>query len=218
MTSAAALLSVRSKLDDDAVGVKSILNENLSRSAIGNQVGGGNKSFVLNNKRIIGAVSPSPTTLIVTADGTVVTQATEDDVRGRFTLTNAPATSLFATYDFQYFTDAELTQIINDGLNFVSCTDITTLNPGLTDALIYKAASDGAAKIAMRTGLYYNQSAGGKAAQKGTIADKFLKLSQQYMKQAVDERAAFYGPRKGASTSPASANAALRSPVWPPRR
>ena len=212
MTSAAALLSVRSKLDDDAVGVKSILNENISRSAIGNQVGSGNKSFVLNNKRIITG------TLIVTADGAVVTQATEDDVRGRFTLTNAPATSLFATYDFQYFTDAELTQIINDGLNFVSCTDITTLNPGLTDALIYKAASDGAAKIAMRTGLYYNQSAGGKAAQKGTIADKFLKLSQQYMKQAVDERATFYGPRKGASTSPASANAALRSPVWPPRR
>ena len=212
MTSAAALLSVRSKLDDDAVGVKSILNENISRSAIGNQVGSGNKSFVLNNKRIITG------TLIVTADGAVVTQATEDDVRGRFTLTNAPATSLFATYDFQYFTDAELTQIINDGLNFVSCTDITTLNPGLTDALIYKAASDGAAKIAMRTGLYYNQSAGGKAAQKGTIADKFLKLSQQYMKQAVDERATFYGPRKGASTSPASASLALRSPVWPPRR
>ena len=215
MTTASAILSVRSKLDDDVNGVKSVLNENLSRSAIGNQVGSGNKSFVLNNKRVY---NPGTTTLIVTVDGSVVTQATEDDVRGRFTLTVAPATSCFATYDFQFFTDAELTQIINDGLNFVSVTDITTLDQGLTDALIYKCAADGASKIATRTGQLYNQSACGKAAQKGTIADKFLKLAVYYMKCAEDQRAAFYGPRKGASTSPASGRVTLKNRPYEPRR
>jgi len=220
MQTSDAILSVRSRLDDDATGVKSVLNEDLRKSAIGNQVGSGNKSFVLNNKRIIGAIlSPAtPSTLVVTVDVSVVSVASEDDTRGRFTLTVAPVTSCLATYDFQFFTDAELTQIVNDALGFVSVTTISNLVSGLSDALIYKAASDGASKIAARTGQYYNATAGGKSHQKGTIADKFLKLADYYAKLAVQERAAFYGPRKGAATSPASGRVTLTSKPYTPRR
>ena len=220
MTIADAILSVRSRLDDDAAGVKSVLNENLSRSALGNQVGSSNKSFQLNNRRIVGAIATPATasTLVVTADGSVVAVATEDDVRGRFTLSAAPTTSCFATYDFQFFTDAELTQIVNDALGFVSAALVADVVTGLTDALIYKAASDAAGKIASRTGLYYNMAAGGKSAQKGTISDKFRALAKDFFERATAERTAFYGPRKGASTSPASGTVTLTQKVWTPRR
>ena len=213
-----AIASVRSRLDDDEAGVKSVLRENLSRSTIGNQVGNRNKTFVLNNRRIIGAAGTSPSTLAVEADGSVVAVSSEDDVRGRFVLTNAPATSLFATYDFQFFTDAELTQIVNDALGFVSVTAIGSVVAGLWDALIYKAASDAASKIAARTGLYYNQAAGTKRADKGTIAEKYRLLAKDFFERATAERDQFYGPRKGAATAPAAGRISPNITPWTPRR
>ena len=218
MTTSDAILSVRSKLDDDTSGAKSVLNENLSKSAVGNQVGGGNKSFVLNNKRVIGASGATPSTLAVMVEDSVVSVASEDNVRGRFTLTNAPTTSCFATYDFQFFTDAELTQIVNDALGFVSVTDISQMDPGLKDALVYKAASDAAFKIASRTGQYYDQSAGGKSARKSTISDKFRQLAKDLFERATAERTAFYGERKGAATAQASGRITLKDRPYQPRR
>lgn len=184
---------------DDSPASKSILQENLARSRYGNQVGGGNKNFAVGNTRLISG------TLAVVSDGATVTPASIDLFRGRFVLTVAPASSLLATYDFEFFTDTELTVFLENAASFVSTTDLTfvSVDTGLGDAIVYKAASDAAFALSARSSPYYNAGAGGKSSQKGDISKKYRDLAEDLFGRATKERDAFYGPRKGMATSPA---------------
>lgn len=199
---------------DDVAGDKSIFKENLRRSVAGDQVDGTNKSFQLNNRRVVTG------TLSVSADGAAfTTPASEDVARGRFTLASAPATSLKATYDFQFFTDAEATVFLNQAVDFIDgLTDPALVPAGLVDAFIKKAASDACYALATRTTPLYNASAGGKVLDKDNIAVKYRQKAKDLLEQAVAERTAFYGDRKGQSSSPAYGSLATTQKPWTPRR
>lgn len=193
---------------DDVAGGKSIFKENLARSRFGNQVGGGNVAFQLNNTRVVAG------TLSVSKDGgSFAAAATEDDLRGRFTFASAPATAALATYDFLFFTDAEITTLLENSASFVGTTDATfaTVDPGLGDALVYKAASDAARALVTRTAPYYDAGAGGKSARKGAISPKYAALAKDLLAAAVAERLAFYGERKGAASAPAYGSVSPKS-------
>lgn len=219
--SVADLLARVRQAIDDVNGAKSILQENLTRSRFGNQVNGANKSFQLANTRII---NPGTSTLFVSADGgAFVAAATEDDFRGRFTLAAAPATSLFATYDFQFFTDAELTVFLENAASYVGTTDATfaSVDPGLGDALVYKAGSDAARALSLRNAPYYDVGAGGKTVRKGDVGKKYRDLAKDLIESAKAEREAFYGDRKGQASSPAYGRSSPTSRIvspYTPRR
>lgn len=216
MATANDLLTRVRILIDDQAGDKSVFKENLARSIQGNQVGSGNLSFQLNNRRLIA------TSLSVLADGSAATVSSSADqaLRGRFTITSsAPSSSCFATYDFQFFTDTELTDFVNQAADFVEgVSDVTTVQVGLLDALVLKAASDACFALASRSGSLYNAAAGGKSAQKGDISRKYKDLAKDLFDRAVAEREAFYGPRKGQASSPASGKFATKQTPWTPRR
>lgn len=202
---------------DDVAGGKTVFKENISRSVWGNQVTTGNKSFRLNNQRI--AVIASVSTLLVSADGAAyAAAATEDDFRGIFTLASSPATSLFAQYDWTYFTDAELTDFINQAADFVGVSDPTTVPVGMIDALVFKAGSDASFALSARRAGLYNAGAGGKTAQKGDISKKYKDLAKDLFDRATAERLAFYGTRKGKSSSPSYGKFATKQRPWTPRR
>lgn len=200
-------------LIDDVAGDKSVFKENLTRSVIGNQVDGASKNFQLNNRRIVA------TTLQVSADGAAFAPAaSEDDLRGRFTLSTAPATSLLATYDFQFFNDTEITDFLTQAGSFVGSDDITQVATGLLDALVFKAASDAARALSMRSAPFFTAAAGGKSMQKGDISKKYADLANKLLDAATAERQAFYGDRKGLASSPAYGQFATRQTPWTPKR
>ncbi len=215
MSDANTLIARIRILIDDAAGSKSIFRENLSRSLGGNQVGGGNQSFQSNNKRLING------SLIVVTDGSAASiDATSAELfRGRFRITTtAPTTSCFVTYDFLFFIDDEVTEFLNGACSFVGIEDVTAVPLGLLDALCKKAASDACYSLATRAAPYYNASAGGKSAEKGDISRKYREKGKDLFDQAVAERTAFYGSRKGEASSPASGSFALKNNPYTPRR
>lgn len=200
-------------LIDDVAGDKSVFKENLTRSIIGNQVDGSNKSFQLNNKRLVAGI------LTVSIDGgAFATPASEDTGHGRFTTGTAPASALLAIYDFQFFTDTEITDFLTQAGSFVGADDVTQVATGLLDALVFKAASDACQALSVRTVPFFNASAGGKSMDKNEIAKKYAALSDSLFKKAVAERLAYYGDRKGEASSPAYGQFATKQTPWTPRR
>lgn len=218
MATAADLLIRCRTLIDDLSGDKSVFKENLVRSNLGNQVDGANTSFKLNNNRI--SIVASVAVLQVSKDGgSYAAPATVDAAHGTFTLAAAPTTSLFATYDWQYFTDAEITDFLTQAGDFVEAvTDISTVPVGLLDALVFKAASDACFALSARRAGLYDAAAGGKSASKGDISKKYRELAKDLFDRAVAERAAFWGPRKGEATAPAYGKFATNQNPWTPRR
>lgn len=205
---------------DDVAGDKSVFRENLGRSINGNQVTLGSP-YQLNNKRVAAG------SLTVNVDGGGFKAigsgggqypGTEDDARGRFTLVTPAASSLFATYDFLFMSDTEITDFVNQAADFIGTSDPTTVAVGLLDALTLKAASDACFAIAARAASYYNFSAGGKAAQKGDISKKYQGMAKDLFERAVAERLSFYGERKGKSTAAVAKRFATKQKVWAPRR
>lgn len=218
MATAADLLTRVRTLIDDISSDKAVFKENLSRSLIGNQVNGTNTSFKLNNTRV--SVVASVSTLQVSKDGAAyAAPTTVDNTHGTFTVTGAPTTSLFAIYDWQYFTDTEITGFLTQAGDFVEATtDITTVPVGLLDALVFKASSDACFSLAARRAGLYDASAGGKSASKGDISKKYRELAKDLFDRAVAERKAFYGERKGESSAPAYGQFATNQKPWTPRR
>lgn len=212
MADTATVIARIRTLIDDAAGDKSVFKENLRRSVLGNQVDGANKNFQLNNKRIVAS------SLSVSVDGaSFAAPASEDDMRGRFTVTTAPATSLLATYDFQFFTDAEITIIIDSALSFVGATAAVNVDAGLLDALVKWAAGDCFEALSSRAGPLYDASAGGKSVSKASIKQHYLALAKQKHDEATAERDNFY-KKKGEQFSPAYGKFALKQTPYTPRR
>lgn len=211
-TTASLITSVRTKIDDKP-GDHSSFKENFTRGPLGNQVGTPNVSFQAMNKRI---TSGTLTVLIDGAAGAVTTTA-DGLLRGRFTTTTIPLTSLFATYDFQFFTDAEITEFLTAAGSFVGVSDIEDVVAGLVDALTFKAGSDACFALAARTGMLYDASAGGKAASKGDLAKKYKDLAKDLFDRAVAERTNFY-ERKGGRAAPAYGSTTTGQRPYTPRR
>lgn len=218
MAAISDLLSRLRTAIDDVAGDKTAFRENLRRSVYGDQVAGGTTlNFRLNNQRV--AVVNLVSTLMVSADGnTFAPPATEDDLRGTFTLLVAPTSSLIATYDYQYFTDTELTDFINQAADFIGVADPTAVPVGLLDALVFKAGSDACFALSARRAGLYNAGAGGKTAQKGDISKKYKDLAKDLFERAVAERLAFYGQRKGKSSAPSAGSFATKQTPWTPIR
>lgn len=214
-TEAAILARVRTAIDDVA-GDKSAFRENLARSPGGTQINGTNQDFQLLNRRVIAG------SVVITADGSAATVSTTTAglLRGRVSITStAPSTSCLATYDYQYFTDEELTTILEgDAASFIDFSDLTQVPNGLLNALVFFAGSVACRALAVRMATLYNAGAGGRSAQKGDIGKKYNDLADRLAKQATDERLLFYGSRKGEASSPAYGKFTPTQKVWTPRR
>ena len=209
-TQAQAISQIRALIDDvDSPPSKSVRQENLRRSVLGDQVTATNKFFQLNNRRIV--VNGTTSTLVVISDGATLMPATaytEDDTRGTFTFaagTAVPATSLLARYDFLHFLDAEILPFLTEGLRFVGYTDVTTVPDGLMKSVCAMAAAEAFDALAARNAPIYDASAGGKTLSKASIKKHWLDMKVQKMKDAVEalSGATGYYKRQGRRDAPA---------------
>jgi len=139
-----------------------------------------------------------------------------DTVNGILTTSSAPQLStsvptyVQALYYFQHFTDAEIDEFVNFGLGQVESTapmtgaNATTSYQGLSSAqfnvVCLFATAMGYYSLSNRYAQMVNASAEGKNLGKGSIAQRYLELSDKYLAFAEDERKMIYGPRQGKST------------------
>lgn len=224
----ALLTTLRSQLrtlvndKDGATPSNSTRKENLRRSVNGDQVGGGNKFFILNNTRIVA----NSVTFI--SDGTILgaTDFTVDLVKGIVTVAGAvaaPVTTAIARYDFLRFLDIELDDHLTAGLRFlgrstgVLSTDAPNVPEGLNEAFLHEAAANAFEELAARTANLFDASAAGKSINKASIKDHYLKLAKEKHEKAVQMRDDFY-KRQGAREAPASGKFATTQRVYTPRR
>jgi len=206
------ILEVRTMIDDISSPASNFIRkENLRQSVNGDQVDGSNKDFIINHKRII------TSTLVVTADGAIVTPSAIDYSRGLFTLSSAPTTTLFVKYDYNHLTDAEITEHISDGQRFVGYETITDVPFGLLTALEHKATADAFEQFAARTAQLFDASAGGKTLSKASIKSHYLELAKYHHSKAEDERTAYY-QRQGRRDAPSYGAFAIKQSPFTPRR
>jgi len=219
-TQAQARTQTRGLIDDlDSPPSKSVRQENLRRSVLGDQVNGTNKFFQLNNRRI--AAPASVSSLVVISDGVTlapVVDYSEDDTRGTFTILGAaPAVTLLARYDFLYFLDAELDIHIQKGLQFIGYSDITTVADGLMEPLCHEAGAHAFQALAARNAPLYDAGAGGKTLNKASIKKHWLDLAAAEFENAKESLKNFY-QRHGRRDSASYGRFNTGQKEWTPRR
>jgi len=203
---------IRKLVDDvDSPPSHCVRRENLRQSINGDQVDGSNKSFVLNNRKIIQA------TLVVISDGSTVTPTAIDAPRGMFTLTSAPASSLFVRYDHLFFSDDEIDDHVLAGQRFVGVSTVTDVAYGLLEALTHKAAAHAFEELAAKTAQLFDASAGGKSISKASIKAHYLEKAKYHHGMAETEREAYY-KRQGRREAPAYGSFATKQSPFTPRR
>lgn len=212
MASTATIITRIRTLIDDLAGDKSVFKENLRRAPIGDQVGSSNVNFQLNNRRIIAG------SLFVSIDGgSFAAPTSEDDTRGRFVTATPPTLALLATYDFQFFTDTEITTIIDSALSFVGYTVTTNVPDGLLDPMVKWAAGDCFQALSSRAAPLYDAAAGNKNVRKSSITKSYLDLAKEKHAEATAERLAFF-ERKGEREAPAYGNIVISQTPYTPIR
>lgn len=165
-------------------------------------------------------VNAIPGTLVAFIDNSwVPTYPTVDvDQNGNFTLPSSPAQSLLVTYGWQFFSDSDIDNFVDEARQWLREFATVALVPdGLNPALIHWAASLALGALARQVTL---------SAIRGGDADIDLsKLTEAYSKQAADlntlacsEREAYYS-RGSESTDPTVVSvSSVGFRDWSPRR
>ncbi len=147
-----------------------------------------------------------------------------DTVNGIVNFTSAPAlsgsvpTSLFILYWYQEFTNLDLDNFINYGLNKVQSTPplsdpsaaFQNLSPALYNVVCLYATAQGNRNLAQRYAKLVDSSAEGTSSGKSKIPDMYMKMGQEFEDIAEKERLAAYGPAQGQATLVASTAARFK--------
>lgn len=145
---------------------------------------------------------------------------TVDLVNGILTFTPAPANGvkLLADYNFQWFTDADWTEFLAQAaLQLGSSTDVTTVNPGLQQALEQYALYNFYMRRATRYADKYASTGGQASQQVETVTQNFLNLAKNAMKMGDKFRTDYY-EKQGQQKNPSGTVVAMQFDPMSPRR
>jgi len=195
---------------DDKSNSKLERREDLSR-----QVNGTNTTFIVSNFPLV------PGSLKVSVDGgSEFVPPSIDETRGGFTLTTAPTTSLFATYNWQFYSDDDLTDFIDLAIKecgFPGVASLALVPESLIPAVHYYAISHAWEGLYGRHSEYFDAQAAGKGISKNAIPERFQRQSEAALAQATQARQEYY-MRQGRREAPAYGSLATQQTPYTPRR
>ena len=169
--------------------------------------------------------SPIYTWITIVGNGAVTrTQAgfsIVDPINGIINFTTAPnpgsatpAAGVYASYNYQWFTDSEISQFIYQGAQDIlaGTTDPTTIVNGLQPAMLQYALCDFWKARASQWAERYAATGGDTSEQAQTPAQAYMALAKDAYTKAKDLQTWFY-QRQGQRNAPAWADI---QPNWDP--
>ena len=215
-----------SALDDMITGVRTGLDDSTTSKFVqledlSAQMAGTNKIFSLAHRPLVAG------SYTVRVDGvvlTITTQFTVDDVKGLITLASAPTSSINVDYNWYDFSDSQITDFINGGLQDIGyssglanvATDILTVPQPLLHAVEHYATYHGAISLVAKTARLFDAGAGKKHVSKMAIAKKYQDLAEFHSKEGDRARDSFY-QRQGRRLAPSAGSVTMRYPTNTPR-
>lgn len=212
------LTSVRTGLDDTSTN-KYVGGEDLS-----NQIFSGNLIFRIGNGNIVTASEK------VIVDGVVLVNGvgyTLNNATGQLTLVVAPVATIRVSYNWQDFSDDEITDFIGSGVQHVgyrtstdpstTFTDLALVPVDLQTAVEHYALFHGFSTLAAKTARLFIAGSGKKNINKDNIAKKYLELANFHQNQGDTDRDDYY-KRQGRRNAPAFAANTVNYPTNTPRR
>lgn len=177
---------------------------------------GSNTKFRLQYQNIVAnSVYMSYSTTFRTQTGFTV-----DTANGIITFTVAPANGLaiVADYNFQWFTDTDWTEFLNQAALLLGpSNDPTTVNPALQAALEQYALGYYYSRRATQYAHKYASSGGQASQQVESVTGNFAKLSASAMKRGDQLRDDYYS-KQGKQKDPAATVVAFQFNPMTPRR
>jgi len=135
-----------------------------------------------------------PGTLVAFVDGawTPTTPSVDVDQNGNFTLASAPTTALLVTYAWQYLSDGEINQFIDEARQWLrEFQTVDTIPDGLTHALISYGASRALYSL-QRTAILAPVRAGDSDVDWSKLSASYQKAADQQYAIACKEREQYY--------------------------
>lgn len=178
MTTAECITSLRNRLKDSADS-NFIRQENLTPQVIAAAT-----TFYCDGFRqeLGGLIVAAPT---VTAAGVTKTATLVNASMGSFSLAAVPATPLLASYFWQFFSDTEYEQFIEDALAvFNSYTAVADVPGALRQALIYYALSMAYDALAHRAVMLIDEKNEPVEVKPGTVAKKWQDAAKEAFAKA----------------------------------
>lgn len=209
--------SARIILDDTATS-KFNLREDLSK-----QIAGTNKLFYLDNRPTIATIEA------VVSDGVVLALTsgyTINAATGLITIVGtAPAASLYVTYYWQDFTDANIQDFIYRGLAEIGSssgqgnenTDLANVVEPLKKAVLEYACHLGFQALAAKTARLFAAGAGKKNIDKKQIYTNYINGAKEYWDKAELTKNNYY-KKQGRQFNPAASVFPVTYPTNTPRR
>ena len=197
---------IRQHLDDTATSHKTV--ENLTFLVVGGN--GSRKSFILSKQNLVAGATLAD----VNKAGFVSTGFTVDTANGIISFSTAPPlstvitnpTSLDVLSYYQEFTDADVQQFIDYGLNKIGVmgSDVSTdyqnvAAPNFNVVCLY-GASAGFSSLVSRYAKFVDTSADGKSSSKSKICENYRNQAEDFEKRGDAERLSVQGFRQGRST------------------
>ena len=212
------IVSVRIGLDDNSNN-KYVGGEDLS-----NQIFTGNLLFRLGNGNVVTGTDK------VLVDGVALVNGvgyTLNNATGQLTLVVAPTATIRVSYNWQDFSDDEITDFIANGIQHIGMrtstdpstvfTDLANVDVNLQKAVEHYSLYHGFSNLAAKTARLFSAGAGKKNINKDNISKKFLDLAQFHQAEGDRARDDFY-TRQGRRNAPAFAANTVKYPTNTPRR
>jgi len=181
--------------------------------------------FLLSNKNIVDPNSVSGAIFQASVDNASFATATLDDaVNGLGTAPSAPQNSILFMYYFQFFTDAQVLKMRDNGLRQIgvdpsSATAVANVPPTLFDVPCYYAASEALRINAQAYVKFYDLTIGGKGLSKNQMFTNIAEQADTYERKAI-QLSDYYYKKQDRQKQPLYANTAVAYPgaVDQPRR
>lgn len=160
-----------------------------------------------------------PATLVAYVDNAwTPTVPTRDvDVNGNFTLPVAPASRLLITYAWQYLSDGEIDQFVDESRQWLrEFTDVTTIPDGLVPALV-SYASARALRALQRSATLAQVRAGDSDVNWSELAKMYQGEADSQEKVGLAEREAYYTQGPEALAPSVDVSSVSISPYTPRR-
>lgn len=216
-TTLAALITSCRALAGDGLSDNFKRTENVNDTEYGYAIDGANRTFVVKNLPVV----PGGFFRVV-VDNAVTVAFVPTEAQGQLVFTAAPTASCFVSYYYYLFSDTIWTEFISlalEALNFEDqagdTTDATLVPYGLLMALKLYAVSFFCRRVAMQTGIWYNQKLQERVDDRDNISAKFVKLAESNMKAAQAAVLSFYSG-SGTDTAPAFRVGGYQPRPWTP--
>jgi hypothetical protein len=164
-------------------------------------------------------VTAVPATLVAFVDGSwTPTLPTKDvDAYGNFTLPSAPVKELLVSYAWQYLSDGEIDQFVEESRRWLrEFGEVSQIPDGLTGALA-RYASALALRALMRTANIADQKAGDTGINFSDLAKSYATQAKELETRAQADRDAFYS-RSSEALEPFVESGGLAIPGYQPLR